>query len=90
MTIALQVDVVESAVDLRQLLIDRFCEIRECDSVDVRTLGVLLSFARQHGHDRVVDWMRIARNNVGTAATERTFTRYLSGIRRRRLAEGEL
>jgi hypothetical protein len=75
-----------SIEELWQRLVDDYRQVRGVEGVWKATVGVLVSFARQHGRERVVEWMRTTQARLGPVS-EKRFTKYISGIRRRWLAE---
>jgi len=76
-----------ATAEAAQALVDLYCAIRHTDTICKSSLGVLRSFARQHGHERLEGWLHLAQSRIPWASESR-FIRYLSGIRRTYVATG--
>ncbi len=75
--------------ELEQGICDFWCESNNVDSMSKSVLRVLCSFARQHGVQRVFEWIQVAADRLPGKGDSRK-GRYISGIRRRLMEEGEI
>lgn len=79
----------EAHDEFRQAICNFWCEANKSDSMRVQVLSVMCSFAKQHGVERVFEWIQIAADRFPGANDNRK-GRYISGIRRRLIEEGQL
>jgi hypothetical protein len=76
----------EARAETRQVVVDYLCTaygVRECGGRDV---DFLLAYYYQHGPEKVFEWIDLAASRVPI----RRAGRYISGIRRRLIEEGEI
>lgn len=75
---------------LSQEVCNYFCNARGTKQMSRSTLRILVSFVQQHGPELVFSWIDIAVSNLSTDSHDMNFSKYVSGIRRKRMQEGEL
>ncbi len=80
-------DVTNARDELLQQVVNLLCAARRQDSFHFQTAKVILSFVDQHGGDVVVEWVHIAAMRLPPGVSDRSFGRYISGIRRRWLEQ---
>lgn len=68
--------------ELRQLVVNLWCDIRQQDAMDSGTLNTIAIYAEQHGIERVAKWITLAEMRLGPSASDGKIGRYVSGIRR--------
>ena len=66
-----------------QSLAKLWCLIRETRTADIPTLRVVDGYAKEHGADLVIGWIKAAHAALGPEASDARIGRYISGIRRR-------
>ena len=66
---------------IRQTVCDFYCDVTGAKSISRQTLSVYVSFVKEHGSEAVFEWFEIAHKNIGYT-DDRSFCRYVSGIRR--------
>lgn len=73
--------------EMRQNLVDAWCGITGRDTVSRQTMNVMVSFAQQHGVEKVLEWVQKAYDK-GKDYSDTAMGKYVSGIRRIELAGG--
>jgi hypothetical protein len=81
--------IVEAHREIRQAVIDLWCDVRGQDEMHARTLDVMVSFVGQHGFERVAQWITIAASRL-PYKSDYQLGKYISGIRRRQIEEGTI
>lgn len=73
---------------LRQTLVNKWCSEVGRDAMDRRVATMLVNFAEQHGPQDVMDWIEIAVDRLGAYKKDNDLARYVCGIRKRKIEEG--
>jgi 5-methylcytosine-specific restriction endonuclease McrA len=77
----------EARAELLQQVVNLLCAARKQDEFHLSTAKTILSFVDQHGGEIVVEWIDIAAMRLDRSVSDRAFGRYISGIRRKWLAQ---
>lgn len=80
---------VEAREEYQQTIVNLWCGIRRSEAADPHTIRVMASYAKQHGVERVAEWIEWAESKLPYSADYK-LGQYISGIRRRLLSEGSL
>lgn len=72
--------------ELRQILVNKFCECSGRDEVDRKTINTLCYYMKEFGPALVLQWIEIASLRV-CGGSDKDIGRYVSGIRRKYLLE---
>lgn len=72
----------ETALRLRQVFVNSWCEITGKNEVDRRTVAAVFSYVPEFGMEVVLRWVSLA---FSRTTCDRDMGRYVSGIRRREL-----
>ena len=75
--------------DLRQTIVNFWCEERGQKEMHTQTLDVMASFVNEHGFEIVADWIGIAHRRLPYGADYK-LGKYISGIRRTLISEAKL
>lgn len=73
---------------LRQEMVNVWCDIRGTEEVDARTIATITRYAELHGFERVIGWIEAAHGRLGADKADYKLGMYISGIRRNWLEEG--
>lgn len=80
----------EARQELRQMVVDFWCDTRGTWQADRHTIDVVLSYVRRHGFGIVSDWIAHANATLPSWESDAEVGRYISGIRRSMIEEGQL
>jgi hypothetical protein len=72
--------------EVKQEMIDVWCDIRGTKEVDSQTIAVVTRYAEMYGPERVIEWIEIAEQRLHGKADYK-LGMYISGIRRRWLEQ---
>lgn len=75
--------------NFRQAVVDAWCNIRGIEDADSRTITVMVRYANMYGMDQVLDWIQKAHDKMQDAPDFKV-GRYVSGIRRKMIENGEI
>lgn len=81
--------ILEARRAIRQTVVDLWCEARNQEEVDSRTVDVMVSYVGQYGFEVVAQWIAIACGRLRHQPDYKVGM-YVSGIRRQMIAEGKL
>lgn len=73
----------KARMEFAQEICNYYCKARGNQSMHKATLGVLRSFAEQHGPEIVFSWIDIAVSRLDPNTPDHRFGAYISGIRRK-------
>ena len=72
----------ESRAELRQILVNEFCEAFQRSSMGRTTANILMSYVEEQGFDTVLHWIDIAQARLPAYSSDQKIGKYISGIRR--------
>jgi hypothetical protein len=73
--------------EFRQLIVNLWCDLRNQDEADSRTISLMAHFAHEHGIENVARWIEIAHTRLGPWAKDYKVAKYICGIRRNIIKE---
>lgn len=80
---------VEAKRELRQEVINLWCEIRGKEDMPRQTANIMFGFARKYGLELVATWVEIANERLGSKSDYQV-GRYVCGIRRKLIEQGDI
>jgi hypothetical protein len=81
--------IAEARRELRQTVVDVWCEIRHTEEVDARTIATMVRYVEKYGLARVAGWIEIA-HAKNPRDPDYRIGMYVSGVRRGMLEQGTL